>query len=61
MKAKKPKAKKSARKCQWMVESKNWRDCGLPAVLIHEGSQLSYCVKHSVMIRAAFGKTKGIA
>ena len=33
--------------CQWMMEHKDWRECGLPTAWVSRSSSLRYCEHHA--------------
>lgn len=40
-------SKKLYNKCNFMVQDKNWNECGNKATYIHKGSMLCYCEEHA--------------
>lgn len=40
------KRKKKFKRCNWMMQSKNWKDCGRKATFYAAGIGSYYCTQH---------------
>ena len=47
--------KRHKRHCQWMVESRDWEDCGAPAIAMDADSFLAFCPLHTPIARERMG------